>query len=748
METITANEAGDGDKHNEIQDIEMTNTGSCQSNTGITDSNQEKGNQENETNDSEVSITKITVNTTTPKESEEPSNHTTKNPPQDEMKANDSTSASKNTDNNREQEKSLQIEGSSKDAHFTTESNTDTPDNIHENQERVAQDQIDQPIIAQEMDLLAPIGLGSAALEIDLALQDTNNANGVGTTSIDMTENRHEPVVTGTDQAPLIMGMSTESHHLPQGLGVHVRESSTDSTDGIVEPGASGGIITMEDLENNARLLDELAQQASQAYPDPPSSQDSDSAGVGREDRRRQKAGATEGYELPLYDQPFEELDEDGRMSQAEFNRKAKAFCEKAQSGTVTPADEISYERLLKAERSRRRKVNLDRKYENLVEVEEPLFEPLDGSDGDIMMSRGISSTNNSTQKRKRDMQNDFRASESTADGEASVPGPSKARETKRARQTKKTPAAKPPETKSSSSSNSRRPKQKGPQMTNISSLMGTDIFTDAVPLQEGERDAERLQLRSRNRANALKDLIASLPPSQVAIAKVEKTALDKAASAFIGRGSCRVAAEDGESIGHWLIKGMKTPLKHFQMLGASWMKTCETSEDEPHGGLCCDDMGLGKTLMTIATIVNGLPPKTERIRATLVIVPSSLIKQWEAEIYKHCNEKIIKGEVMTYSGRPKGFSCNNFDQMLQSAVIVLATHHAVRESCKKIVFPAHCQTQEEKEEWFEENRDEYRGILHRIEFYRVVVDEAHVIKNHLSQTSIAIRELKVLLVF
>ena len=34
------------------------------------------------------------------------------------------------------------------------------------------------------------------------------------------------------------------------------------------------------------------------------------------------------------------------------------------------------------------------------------------------------------------------------------------------------------------------------------------------------------------------------------------------------------------------------------------------------------------------------------------------------------------------------------------------------------------------------------RGILHKVHFYRVVLDEAHAIKNHRSQTSIACRGL------
>lgn len=62
------------------------------------------------------------------------------------------------------------------------------------------------------------------------------------------------------------------------------------------------------------------------------------------------------------------------------------------------------------------------------------------------------------------------------------------------------------------------------------------------------------------------------------------------------------------------------------QHTGVEWLVKRETAYDYP-GGFLCDEMGLGKTVQLIAAMLRN--PK----RRTLVIVPKSLVTQWQSEL-------------------------------------------------------------------------------------------------------------------
>jgi SNF2 family DNA or RNA helicase len=87
-----------------------------------------------------------------------------------------------------------------------------------------------------------------------------------------------------------------------------------------------------------------------------------------------------------------------------------------------------------------------------------------------------------------------------------------------------------------------------------------------------------------------MKELIASIPTEALKSAKGDKAALLKATQDFDGRGSVKAT---GGSM--WLVKGMKTSLKNYQVMGTAFMRRRENSADEPKGGLMADQMGLGK---------------------------------------------------------------------------------------------------------------------------------------------------------
>ncbi|SMR50890.1 unnamed protein product [Zymoseptoria tritici ST99CH_1E4] len=113
-------------------------------------------------------------------------------------------------------------------------------------------------------------------------------------------------------------------------------------------------------------------------------------------------------------------------------------------------------------------------------------------------------------------------------------------------------------------------------------------------------------------------------------------------------------AEEDGEEEEEedGTVDGMTVKLLPHQVDGVSWMIDKEigvrkTKGVLPNGGILADDMGLGKTVQSVALILTNPRPapdakpehKKQKLpgkeigKGTLVVAPLALIKQWEAEI-------------------------------------------------------------------------------------------------------------------
>jgi SNF2 family DNA or RNA helicase len=126
-----------------------------------------------------------------------------------------------------------------------------------------------------------------------------------------------------------------------------------------------------------------------------------------------------------------------------------------------------------------------------------------------------------------------------------------------------------------------------------------------------------------------------------------------------------------------------------YQREGVLWMLTMEQQLSGPKGGFLCDEMGLGKSIQLIATML-GNPQKN-----TLIVVPKSIITQWVGEIKKFAP----KMSVHVYDG-PKRY--------LKEADVVIAPYSLL-------------STNEETP-------------LHRKIWDRIILDEAHEIRNKKSK--------------
>ncbi|KAF2273008.1 uncharacterized protein EI97DRAFT_425181 [Westerdykella ornata] len=292
---------------------------------------------------------------------------------------------------------------------------------------------------------------------------------------------------------------------------------------------------------------------------------------------------------------------------------------------------------------------------------------------------------------------------------------------------TRPEPAAnKKPTKRTRQSAKQKREKER--QVKTVRSLYMSDVFKD----QAAEDAPDQPTFTSRTKMEALKQLVASATPENQKQASADIKVLLNATKDFDGRGSVKA---DGNGL--WTVKGMKTALKPYQVLGTAFMRRRERASEEPRGGLMADQMGLGKTLMMLANIVNGRPPLGE-IKTTLLVASPSLLTQWEREIETHTNCGL---KIMRY-GTGTRLASNASAQVLAHFDIVTTTYGEILRSYPKNNPPIELQTAEDKISWWKEQWDKNRGLLHRVKFYRIVLDEAQAIKNHSSRTSIACRAL------
>ncbi|KAL8823353.1 MAG: hypothetical protein Q9191_005932 [Dirinaria sp. TL-2023a] len=228
----------------------------------------------------------------------------------------------------------------------------------------------------------------------------------------------------------------------------------------------------------------------------------------------------------------------------------------------------------------------------------------------------------------------------------------------------------------------------------------------------EDEEDKPRTRGRKKKFGAALEELTNKLQNLEV---KKEEETVDADSA----------AEEEEEDDGK--IEGLNVRLLPHQVDGVEWMREKEIGTKKkngvlPKGGILADDMGLGKTIQSISVILtNTRPPKTSVItndkkslpnvvdKCTLVVGPLALIRQWDAEIKnKVCDSHKLKVCVHHGPQRTKRFEdLRKYDVVITTYQILVSEHAGSSKG---------------------EGGPQF-GCF-GIHWYRVILDEAHTIKN------------------
>jgi SNF2 family DNA or RNA helicase len=136
-----------------------------------------------------------------------------------------------------------------------------------------------------------------------------------------------------------------------------------------------------------------------------------------------------------------------------------------------------------------------------------------------------------------------------------------------------------------------------------------------------------------------------------------------------------------------------------------------------------------------------GNPPGPEdikrKIKATLIVVPATVIDQWLDEIRTHAKRDSFP-KIMQYKS-----SARIPMEVLEDLDIVVTSYSEVMKQ-----FPFPDRDGREKiarfgyKDWWKTAMQDL-GDLHQINWYRVVLDEAQAIKNNSARTSLACQNLK-----
>ncbi|PIN03264.1 Helicase-like transcription factor HLTF/DNA helicase RAD5, DEAD-box superfamily [Handroanthus impetiginosus] len=264
----------------------------------------------------------------------------------------------------------------------------------------------------------------------------------------------------------------------------------------------------------------------------------------------------------------------------------------------------------------------------------------------------------------------------------------------------------------------------------------------DCQQLQDHKKDEEVISESSLNKLVGAVDLynLEEMEPPETLTCDLRP--YQKQALYWMSELETGSSAEETEKTLHpcwaaYRVCDERAPAIYVNMFSGEATTQFPPATQTARGGILADAMGLGKTVMTIALILarrgRGIPEdhqvvieneaKTEHIKnrhktsdalrkpkgGTLIVCPMALLSQWKDELETHSKPDSIS--IFVHYGGDRSHD----PKVIAEPDVVLTTYGVLSVAYKN---------------------DSLDSIFHRVEWHRVVLDEAHTIKSAKTQAA------------
>ncbi|KAK0386060.1 hypothetical protein NLU13_5897 [Sarocladium strictum] len=193
---------------------------------------------------------------------------------------------------------------------------------------------------------------------------------------------------------------------------------------------------------------------------------------------------------------------------------------------------------------------------------------------------------------------------------------------------------------------------------------------------------------------------------------------------------------------GGLVIQNMVSPLWPQQALAVHWMVLQEEIAVGPRGGILAADMGTGKTVMSLG-IITGNPPLEDDVleysQATLVVVPNQKVaRQWLEKIREHCKGVFAASCIAVESQKLRS------PWFYEQRNIVITTYSEIAKEKLSSATLRDLNRNWNDPDWRKKVKTATsQSPLFYVNWYRIILDEAHKISNKTTLTFRSCRELK-----